>query len=192
MGQDDGGHVPGQSDVGQLVLLAQQGDENAYRRLFEHYAGALRGFVIRRVPPALRRKISVADVLQETSWAAWKAIDRFEDRGDGAFLAWVTKIAERKVQDVLRHHAAKRRAAHLEVGSDRRPATREVAALDATPSQHAMGHELAERLREGLTQLTSLQRLVIYMVRVEGAPCVSVGVVRLWGSRGAPAKAKPW
>lgn len=161
--------------VAEYVRRAKQGDDEAYRLLIDAHTDALRGFVINNLPPALRRKVSVTDVLQETYWAGYQSIARFEDRGEGAFLAWITKIAEHKLRDVLRHYRSRKRAAYLEVGVEQRPATQDAPAGYASPSEEFAARELAERIREGLMQLTSLQRLVLHMVRVEGVPMAEIG-----------------
>ena len=161
--------------IATLVRAAKAGDEQAYRELMEAHADVLRAFVVRRLPGLLRRKVSITDVLQETSWAGWRAIETFDDRGEGSFRAWITRIAEHKVQDMVRHYGAQKRAAHQEVRAEIRPATRDVAGLQASPSQQAIGRELADQIREGLKQLTPLQRLVLHMVRIEGASIEEVG-----------------
>ncbi len=186
-----------QSEVDALTQAAQAGDEQAYRRLMDLHVDAIRACVLRRLPRKLRRKVSIADVIQETSWAGWRAIASFENRGDGAFLAWITKIAEHKIHDVMRHYGAQKRAVRQEVDADRRPATHDVAGHRASPSQQAIGVELADQIREGLKQLTPLQRLVLHMVRIEGASIEEIGR-RMGKSKAAVqktyerAKAKLW
>ena len=48
--------------------------------------GASAALVRRRLSPALQRKVSVSDIVQETRIAAFGRSGAFEDRGDGAFV----------------------------------------------------------------------------------------------------------
>ena len=50
----------------ELVVRARAGDGDALRALLEQQEDKLRRRLDRRVPPTLRRRVSVADVLQET------------------------------------------------------------------------------------------------------------------------------
>jgi DNA-directed RNA polymerase specialized sigma24 family protein len=85
-----------------LVARARGGDEEALRALLERHEARIRRRVDRNLPPPLRRRVSVADVVQETWLVAFRRIADFEDRGDGAFEAWLAGIADLKLREVVR------------------------------------------------------------------------------------------
>ena len=48
----------------ELIRRFQRGDQDAFQALFSRYGEQLRRFAARRLPLNLRRRVSVADVLQ--------------------------------------------------------------------------------------------------------------------------------
>jgi DNA-directed RNA polymerase specialized sigma24 family protein len=66
-----------------LVALYRAGDEDAFQQLFEPYAPLLRRRAARGLAPAILRKVSMADLVQETRIVAFERRADFEDRGPG-------------------------------------------------------------------------------------------------------------
>jgi len=153
----------------QLVERAAGGDQDAFRRLVERHATAARRLAERRLPDRLRRRISVADVVQEAQIAALQNLAAFEDRGDRAFRNWLLGIVEHKVRDVVRRHeASSRRSLRREVPRGRRAGTAFFAGKQATPSQVAIGAETANRVRAAMARLPDDYREVLMLTRSEG------------------------
>lgn len=92
-----------------LLHNAIQGDEAALTALLRELTPELRRRVASRIGPQYRSIVGEDDVLQVTFLEAYLQIDRFEPRGDGALLAWVTKIAENNIRDAIRGEQAGRR-----------------------------------------------------------------------------------
>ena len=55
-----------------LIDRLHGGDEEAFQVLFERHAERIRARIRRRLPDRLERKVSVADVLQETMLVAFQ------------------------------------------------------------------------------------------------------------------------
>jgi RNA polymerase sigma-70 factor (ECF subfamily) len=152
-----------------LAARARAGDEAAFRELCERHAPRLRPRVRRRLPTALRRKVSESDIIQDACLGAHLTLERFEDRGEGSFRRWLGRIVDHKVNDVLRKFlGTAKRGAVGEVSRHARPETRNVAGGGPTPSQVAEASELEERVREALEELPEHYRLVIRLVREDG------------------------
>ena len=120
--------------------------------------------------PAVRRKVSVADVLQEAWITAHDRLAEFEPRGDGAFGAWLARIAEWKAREAVRRFAGTaRRDARREVSRGGRPDTAVAAAADGpSPSGVASARERSERVLRALDRLEPDHRQVIRLVQLDG------------------------
>ena len=68
-----------------LVARFQAGDREAFRELLERHQRIVQSRLAGRMPDRLRRRTSVADVVQEACLVAYDRREDFEDRGDGAF-----------------------------------------------------------------------------------------------------------
>jgi len=171
-----------------LFESARNGNDDAFRVLVERHAGGLRTYIDRRLPRALRRKISVADVAQEAHVVALRRALDFEDRGDGSFRKWLNKIAELKVKEAIRKHAGTaKRAAGREISRGKRPDTGQFVGDATTPSQAAIGAEAAEQVRQALETLPEDYREVLRLTREE---CLTLreAAARMGRSREAAKK----
>ena len=85
----------------QTLARARAGDEDAFRELTDPYRRELQLHVYRIVGSTQ----DAEDLLQETLLAAWRGLDRFEERA--AVRAWLYRIATNRALDALR--ASRRR-----------------------------------------------------------------------------------
>jgi RNA polymerase sigma-70 factor (ECF subfamily) len=85
----------------QLLARARAGDEDAFRELTDPYRRELQAHAYRIVGSAH----DAEDLLQETLLAAWRGLDRFEERA--SVRAWLYRIATNRSLDALR--ASRRR-----------------------------------------------------------------------------------
>ncbi|MDT7785717.1 MAG: hypothetical protein QOF58_4136 [Pseudonocardiales bacterium] len=144
--------IRGELDEEHLLRRVARGDRAAFEELY------------RRTSPwltvRLRRRCSdeqiVAEVLQETYLAVWRAADAFAGAGvDGSAVGWLWTIAARRLIDAFRRraHHAQPPAAALE--PDRRAAEDE--ALDGV-----VGDEVGDALRRLAPELRQvLQAMVL-------------------------------
>src|SRR5215217_5484797 len=90
----------------QILARARAGDEDAFRELTDPYRRELQLHVYRIVGSAQ----DAEDLLQETLLAAWRGLDRFEERA--SVRAWLYRIATNRSLDALR--ASRRRPQDLQ------------------------------------------------------------------------------
>jgi RNA polymerase sigma-70 factor (ECF subfamily) len=149
-----------------LLERARAGDPDALHTLFERHRGALEVRIRRLLPPAVQRRVSISDVLQETRILAFERSGRFEPRREGAYRTWLLCIAERKAREALRAHAGtSKRAVAREIDGD---GAREARARDPSPSQSAMAEERRRAVLRAIATLPADQREVLRLARMEG------------------------
>ena len=90
----------------QTLARARAGDEDAFRELTDPYRRELQLHVYRMVGSAQ----DAEDLLQETLLAAWRGLERFEERA--SVRAWLYRIATNRSLDALR--ASRRRPEDLQ------------------------------------------------------------------------------
>ena len=90
----------------QALARARAGDEDAFRELTDPYRRELQLHVYRIVGSAQ----DAEDLLQETLLAAWRGLERFEERA--SVRAWLYRIATNRSLDALR--ASRRRPEDLQ------------------------------------------------------------------------------
>lgn len=153
----------------ELVARAQAGDEAAFQALCERYEGLLRPRLAAWLKGPVQRKLSVADLLQEAYITAHERLSDFEDRGEGAFGAWLAQIAEFKARDAIRRYvAAEKRDVRREASRGARPETRMFLGSGPTPSQAAVGQEREAAVLRAMDGLPDDYRQVLHLVRGSG------------------------
>lgn len=99
----------------ELIRSAQGGDTEALNRLIARYYERVRRIVTLRLGPRLRKRVETSDILQETFIAAMRTFDQFEMRDEGAFIHWLSRIAEHQILDAADYHGAQKRDTAREV-----------------------------------------------------------------------------
>ncbi|MHC4108782.1 MAG: RNA polymerase sigma factor, partial [Planctomycetota bacterium] len=116
-----------------LLERIRLGETEAFERLFRRYLGPLQSYVRRHLPPGIRRKISIADILQEVRIVALKGVADFQWRDGASVRNWLLKITNLTVRTKTRDFArTAKRAADREVTRGRRPATAQFQAVGAS------------------------------------------------------------
>lgn len=159
------------SDLADEVLVQRihAGDEQAFAVLFDRYADLLRKHIRRRMSPALRRKISVSDVLQEGRIVAFQRFAEFRHRDESAVPKWLGRIVELKVKEAVKKYTGTvKRAAVREVSRHERLDTAQFSGRQASPSQMAATAELKKLARQALASLPQDYREILYLAREEG------------------------
>ena len=159
----------------ELFSRFRDGDDAALAPLFARHRARLEGFVRGQLPPAVQRRISVSDVVQEACIAAVEGQAGFQDRGAESFRRWIFGIAGHKAKHALRDQAAQKRAVFREVTQGMRAATRDMLGERPTPSQAAMGVELEERIATALETLPPHYREVLRLTRAKGMTMAEAG-----------------
>lgn len=167
---------PGESDDAELVRRFREGDESAFQTLLERYGGIVSARIARRLPDHLRRKVSVADVMQESLMAAFDGRDSLRDETEQAFRAWLLTIAENKaVGAIRRFELADKRSARREVTRARRPDTAAHSARQPTPSQFAVGAEMQALAQHAMRRLSADYREILRLTRHEHMTVAEAG-----------------
>jgi RNA polymerase sigma-70 factor (ECF subfamily) len=86
-----------------LFLLAQQGEQGAYREFLEGTSLLLRGYLLRTMNPRLRSVEQVEDLVQEILLAIHRKRDLYQ--ADRPLLPWIYAIARYRFIDSLRAQA---------------------------------------------------------------------------------------
>ena len=152
----------------QLVDRARKGDARAFEALCTRYEDQLRARAHQWIVGAVQRKVSILDVLQEAYAVAHERLGDFEDRGQGAFGAWLAQIAEYKAREAVRHYrGAAKRDAGREVSRGGRPDTAQAQGTGRTPSQVLSAREELEQVRRAMDGLPEDYRQVLQLVQLD-------------------------
>ena len=152
-----------------LVARVREGDQQAFRTLYERYAARLRAQVRRQLPGRLRRRLSESDIVQEVFTTAFQQIDDFKGPHEESFRRWLARIAELKVREATRHHlGVEKRAAGRELSRHRRRETHQFVGNEASPSAHAVAGETGVALDRVLADLREDYRTILHLVHEEG------------------------
>jgi RNA polymerase sigma factor (sigma-70 family) len=140
-----------------LLMRAQAGDQEALESLVDRYRPRLQRWARGRLPPRARDLADTHDLVQETLIQAFKKVDGFEIRGDGAFQAWLRTILLNRIRQEIRR--ASRRPVPDELDSN-------LEDDHTTPLEAAVGAEATERYEQALARLKTADREII-IARVE-------------------------
>jgi RNA polymerase sigma-70 factor (ECF subfamily) len=149
----------------ETIAQAQKGDLAAFNRLVMAYQGIAYNVAYRIMGEAE----AAADVCQEAFLSAFKNIRAL--RG-ASFKSWLLRIVTNACYDQLRYQQ-RRPSSSLEAivaGGEGDDADHSPWLVDrhAGPEEIAIGHELANLLQEGITNLPPDQRIVVVLSDVQG------------------------
>lgn len=153
-----GGDAAPHETTAVLIARARAGDNLAGQRLFARLLPVLRRWAHYRFPTSLRDARDTEDLVQDVLLRAFRRIDSFENRGEGAFLAYLRQILLNAVKDEQRR-AGRGPGALLPLDQD---------LADATPSvvERAIGADQLQRFEDALATLPAEQQQAV-MLRVE-------------------------
>ncbi len=135
-----------------VILLAKEGNEMAFRRLYEdHYE-----MIYRLAYRYSRSAQDSEDIMQDTFIKAFREIHRFDFGVSTNFSAWIYSIGVRCSIDYLRKRK-RRRTDRVESLSDLK---REPVARGVSPEQEAITNQALSRVRDALHLLSPKQRLI--------------------------------
>jgi RNA polymerase sigma factor (sigma-70 family) len=110
------------------------------------------------------------DVMQEALLRAYVGLGRLRVANSAQFIAWMAKIVERTILDFVRSEGRRKRGRDRRLldGSTADVLVERVPTKGPTPTQVAMGKELAERYFTALESLEHRHREAILMRRHAG------------------------
>lgn len=163
----------------ELVTKAIGGDAGALTALLERHGPTVRGRLAADLPRKWQSVLSVDDVLQQAYTDAFLAIGRFVPQGDGAFLAWLTRLSRNALLDALDMlQAAKRGGGRGKLEPDTSRSLTglldAVKAISATPSRAVAAQEALTALRQCIDRLPDSYRMVIELYDLQQRPVEEV------------------
>ena len=165
-----------------LVNLAKQGLQSAFRILFERYERRML-LIAKRI---LRNQQDAEDSVQQAFIHAFVHLDAFQ--GDARFSTWLTRITINESLQSLR----KRRPNHSSL--DQHPAAGgethplQIADAAATPEEHSGQREVNGMLHQAIAELKPIFRNVIQMREI--AELTSEDTAQLLGVSNGVVKAR--
>jgi RNA polymerase sigma-70 factor (ECF subfamily) len=164
------------SDVGDLLLRAAHGDEQAFRDLFARYHGRLKRMVHLRLSRRLQGRVDDSDVLQEAYLDVCRRLPEYVQQPALPFYLWLRHLTGLKLIEMHRRH----------LGTQLRDADREVTlhrgglpeadsvSLAAqllgkltTPSQAAIKAETRLYVQDALNSMDPVDREVLALKHFE-------------------------
>ena len=152
----------------EIVALARQGREAAYRELIGRYQRPVFSLIYRLV----RDREKSEDLAQETFIKVLNALDRYDP--SYKFSSWIFKIAHNTSLDHLRkkelHTLSLEGSPHAESASDQEASAIQALSTEETPEDYAASRELGATLEVAIGKLRPEYRTAIIMCHVEGRP----------------------
>jgi RNA polymerase sigma-70 factor (ECF subfamily) len=140
-----------------LLQRAQGGDAAALDALIARYLPRLRRWATGRLPPWARDAADTQDLVQETVVRAFRHIERFEVRGEGALQAYLRQALLNRIRSEIRRVSRRPSAGELDT---------QMEAPGPSPLESAVGREAVERYEAALARLRSTDREAI-IARIE-------------------------
>jgi RNA polymerase sigma-70 factor (ECF subfamily) len=146
-----------------LVRRVAEGDETAFRQLFQRYAAAAKGLAVRIV----RQAFLAEEIVQEAFLALWRHPSSYRE-DLGSFRAWLMSTVHHRAVDLVRREEAQRRRAE-----DAQPdATDAGAGATADPAERVAEQDAVvdtrRRVRQALALIPPEQREVLELMYYGG------------------------
>ena len=150
----------------EVVALARQGREAAYRELIGRYQRPVFSLIYRLV----RDREKSEDLSQETFIKVMNALDRYDP--SYKFSSWIFKIAHNTALDLLRKKEPETLSLdgspHAETASEIEASTLTAVSTDETPEEFASSRELGGHIEVAIAKLRPEYRTAILLCHVEG------------------------
>ncbi len=178
------------SSTNDLLTRATDGDPDALALLLERHGPPVRKTLEGKISTRWQSVLSEDDVMQQTYADAFQDIGRFVPQGDGSFVAWLTKMANRNLLDCVKmlereKRGGKRRQVEARGSDESHVALYElVGKTSSTPSRHVARNEAKDALGRAIQKLPTAYREVIRLYDLDGQPVQQVADT-LGRSRGA-------
>ena len=177
---------PAGDQTDELLIAAQQGDDQAINRLLEKHRGPVRRLVEMRLDRKVQRRVDVSDVVQEVMAEASGRLEKYLADPAMAFHLWLRQIAWDHIIDTYRRHrvSAKRsmdREQPLAApsGEDQSSADLAMQLRDPamTPASMAMQKEISKQVEAAIELLNDQDREMIIMRHYEHLSNMEIAAV---------------
>ncbi len=149
-----------------LIGRAQQGDQEAWNRIFSLYLERVHESFRGKIDARIRAKVDTWEIVQTGMQEAFSDLARYEYHGPGSFYRWLCRIVEHKLYGRGVYWRAKRRDVRREVplpsatGGDSQ-AGRSLRHRGTEPPAKAARAEQAAIIREEIARLREPYRTVM-------------------------------
>jgi RNA polymerase sigma-70 factor (ECF subfamily) len=141
----------------ELIRRVREGDREALDCLFARYVPILRRWATGRLPLWARSLVDTDDLIQDTLIKAFRNVEEFVPRHDGAFGAYLRHSINNRIRDEIRK--VNRKPQQVELREDHRGG-------GASPLEEAIGSEALERYESALQRLSEDDRALV-LTRIE-------------------------
>ncbi|HUP90575.1 MAG TPA: sigma-70 family RNA polymerase sigma factor [Longimicrobiales bacterium] len=152
----------------EVVALARQGREAAYRELIGRYQRPVFSLIFRLV----RDREKSEDLAQETFIKVLNAIERYDP--SYKFSSWIFKIAHNTSLDHLRKKEPMTLSLdgspHAQTDSEIEASQLQALSTEETPEDYASSRELGGHLEVAIAKLRPEYRTAVILCHVEGRP----------------------
>jgi len=167
------------SQAGDLQELSSRPLQAQDLERFRAYLGLLARL---EVAPRLRDKVDLSGVVQQTLLEAHRGLIDHprQTRSHAEAVGWLRSILSHNLADVLRKLTARKRDVRLEWSLDTAldasasHVEQWLAAVQSSPSQHAIRQEELLRMAESLASLPETQRRAIELHHLQGRPLAEI------------------
>lgn len=156
----------------ELIVRAQQGDENAFAQLLERHQSKVYGLTLRLTGSPE----DAMDLTQETFFNAWRGLPNFH--ADSKFSTWLYRLATNATIDFLRREKRRKGVSTVSLSAEEESDR----ALDIpdhrfTPQSEVERKEFQETIQRGLALLSDEHRQVLVLRELNGLSYAEIAQV---------------
>ncbi|MBL8168173.1 MAG: sigma-70 family RNA polymerase sigma factor [Acidobacteria bacterium] len=161
----------------ELVAIAREGEEWAFRQLFERH----HRLVLRIAGRFFPQQETAEEIVQTVFTEVWFALGQYQGGNAHSFAAWLKRIAINCSYDELRRNARRKEDSLDALTDDESQQLKRFLVDESLPDneQAAISRDLAQKL---LSHLQPQDRLVLTLLKVEGLSVAEIGEMVGWTS----------
>ena len=164
-----------QPETVELLQRVGKGDEHALGQLLARHRTRLRRMVSLRMDPRLSGRVDPSDVVQEALMTASRKIDEFLRDRPLPFYPWLRQLAWNSLVDLHRRHVHAQKRSLLREDpwisslSDESAMhlADKLASSGSSPSGRMLRHEIRNRVRQALDELSARDREILILRHLE-------------------------
>jgi RNA polymerase sigma-70 factor (ECF subfamily) len=173
---------PDAAETALLLERARGGDRDAVDELLTRHRDLVRRFIELRLDDGLRRRLDASDVLQEAQLEIARRLTDYLERQPMPYHLWVRKTAYQNLLRLRRqHYGAECRDAGREQGLPESSSFLLARKLQGDsgddPARAILDKELAERVRDALSELGETDQEVLLLRFFDGLSTIEVAQV---------------
>jgi len=136
----------------ELVQRAKDGDEHALEQLILRVRPRIQRWAHGRLPRGARSMLDTVDIVQDVLVSSVRHLDNFEQRGPGAFLAYLRRGLVNRLEDERRKLACRPVQSEMPV---------DVVSTGPSPLDRVLGDEQRARYEAALGELDDVEQAAI-------------------------------